>query len=467
MKKTAFLLAVLIILNSICFSASANEEVSVLIPDYQVIIDDSLVYYADSLYPFLNYKGITYIPMTFEYARALNLTTGWLEGTAFMVAYNPCDDKLPVYETTANKKYNTAVVPEGYNVYVNGKKIDNSKSEYPLLNFRGVTYFPATWEYAVDNFGWKISFENNTFRINTDNNTAFRYELIEKRENEAILSLYYEKEIPLGGGRFNYDYITEHYSLDYSTGNMVQLDNYVPSENNVQNTKIDVTVNDGYVYYKEQKLEGVYIEEAKNDYVKPDDVVEAGYTVSAYTSSVYLPLEVVDLNIYTYNYGLNGNRGRKENHTFIKSSDTLIPLGLFKTVENVYELNGDIYFNIANYAQTTFRHYLQNRKLWKLSKEGELKEISYGDYNSIKIIGKANGKLYLKCLWAPENHMDYAPYSVSLVNDGYYTFDGEGIRLVSPYVYSDFDIVSGNGEIFAVNNAADKIAKCEINGEYY
>lgn len=467
MKKVAFLVSVIFILNCLSFSVSADNKVTVQIPDYQVIIDDSLVYYADSLYPFLNYKGITYIPMTFEYARALNLTTGWLEGTAFMVAYNPCDDKLPVYETTVNKKYNTAVVPTGYDIYVNAKKIDNGSSEYPLLNFRGVTYFPATWEYAVDNFGWKISFENNTFKINTENNTAFRYELIEKRENDAVLSLYYDKETLQQDGSFDYDYVTEYYSLDYSAGNMVQLFDYVEKENNIQNTKFDVTVNDGYVYYKEQKLEGVYIEEAKNDYVKPDDVLKAEYTVSAYTSSVYLPLEVVDINIYTYSYGENGNWGRKENHTFIKSNDTLIPLGLFKTVENVYELNGDIYFNTVDYAQTTFRHYLQNRKLWRLSKDGELTQINYGEYNSIKIIGKANGRLYLKCLWAPENHMDYAPYSVSLVNDGYYTFDGEGIRLVSPYVYSDFDIVSDKGDIFAVNNVADKITKCEINGEYY
>ena len=159
MKKMALLVSVLLILNSFSFSASANDKVSVLIPDYQVIIDDSLVYYADSLYPFLNYKGITYIPMTYEYARALNLTTGWLEGTAFMVAYNPCNDKLPVYETTANKKYNAAVVPKGYNVYVNGKKIDNNIQEYPVLNFRNVTYFPLTWDYITNELEWTYSFD--------------------------------------------------------------------------------------------------------------------------------------------------------------------------------------------------------------------------------------------------------------------------------------------------------------------
>lgn len=467
MKKLIILLSMLLILNCFCFSAMADDNVSVLIPDYQIIIDDSLIYYADSLYPFLNYKGITYIPMTFEYARALNLTTGWLEGTAFMVAYNPCNDKLPVYETTANQKYNTAVVPTGYNIYVNAKKIDNAKSEYPLLNFRGVTYFPATWEYAVDNFGWKLSFEDNIFKINTENNTAYRYKLIENRENDAVLSLYYDKETLLEDGSVEYDYITEYYSLDYKTGNMVLLGDYVPNENNIQNNKFDVTVDDGYVYHNGQKLEGIYIREASKDYVKPEDVTEEGYTVNAWTSDIYLPLKVIDVRVYTYSYGKYSNGGRKEGHTFIEANGKLIPLGPYKTVENVCELGEDIYFNTVDYAQTTFRHYLQNRKMWKLSKEGELKEIRYGEYNSIKIIGKANDKLYLKCLWSPENHMDYAPYSVSLVNDGYHTFDGEGIRLVLPYIYSDFDIVSPEGDIFAVNNVADKITKCEINGEYY
>ena len=70
-------------------------------------------------------------------------------------------------------------------------------------------------------------------------------------------------------------------------------------------------------------------------------------------------------------------------------------------------------------------------------------------------------------MWSPENYMDYAPYSVSLINDGYYTFDGKGIKFISPYIYSDFDIVSPKGDIYAVNNKCEKITKCEINPEYY
>ncbi|MBE7050278.1 MAG: hypothetical protein E7394_05840 [Ruminococcaceae bacterium] len=470
MKRLILLTVVVFtVLCSMNFSVSADSStVLATIPDYQIVIDNSSVYYSDSLYPFLNYKGITYLPMTYEYARAMNLTTGWLEGTAFMVAYNPCDDGLPVYEATTNQKYNYALVPTDYDVYVNGKKSNNASQEYPLINFRGVTYFPLTWEYAVENFGWHISFENNIFNIYTENNTADRWSVEEKRKNDAVLSFYYGKEIPSDDGNINHDWITEYYSLDYNTGNLIQLYDYTQKEsNNQNNTQFDVTVDDGYVYYNGQKLDDIYVTEASKDYVKPDDVIESQYDVSAFTSDLYTPLEVVDVRVNTYNYGENSSWGRKENYTYIKTNNGLISLGLYKTVENVYELDGNIYFNTVDYGQTIFRHYLQNRKMWKLSKDGQLTEISYADYNSIKIIGKANEKLYLKCMWSPENHMEDAPFSVSLVNDGYYIFDGEGIRFISPYIYSDFDIVTNDGNIFAVNNVLDKIIKCEINPEYY
>lgn len=446
-----------------------NNAVSAVIPDYQIVIDDSSVYYADSIYPFLNYKGITYLPMTYEYSRAMNLTTGWLKGSAFMVAYQPSDEALPLYETTTNKKYNIADIPTGYNVYVNAKKVDNETAEYPILNFRGITYFPLTWEYVFEEFGWDLSFEENVLRINTEKNTDKRWSLVEKRENDAVLQLYDCQEISLGDGNFKSEFIMEYYNLDYKTGEITKLADYTPPETKkYSNEQIEVSVkDDGYVYYKENKLEDIYIEEAKSDFVKPDNVERTEYFVSASLSDVSSPLNVVSISVYTANYGKEGSWERQENYSFLKVDNSLISLGIHTNVENVYELEGNIFFNTVEYVRTISSHLLQNKKMWKLSKDGKLTEIRYGEYNSIIIIGKANNKLYLKCLWSPENYLKYAPYSVSLVNDGYHTFDGEGITFVSPYVYSDFDIVSGDGNIFAVNNKLDKIIKCEINPGYY
>lgn len=59
------------------FAAAKNTQVDVIIPDYSVTIDNSLIYYADSLYPFINYGGITYFPMTYDYCRAMNLAVSW------------------------------------------------------------------------------------------------------------------------------------------------------------------------------------------------------------------------------------------------------------------------------------------------------------------------------------------------------------------------------------------------------
>ncbi len=47
-------------------------------------------------------------------------------------------------------------------VRVNGKTVDNSREQYPLLLFRDVTYFPLTWRFAVEEFGWSYHFDGES-----------------------------------------------------------------------------------------------------------------------------------------------------------------------------------------------------------------------------------------------------------------------------------------------------------------
>ncbi len=56
-----------------------------------------------------------------------------------------------------NARKQTARIADG-KITVNGKVIDNSKEEFPLLVFRDVTYFPLTWRFAVSEFGWDYRF---------------------------------------------------------------------------------------------------------------------------------------------------------------------------------------------------------------------------------------------------------------------------------------------------------------------
>ena len=87
MKKTFIIFgAVFILVTSMQFAVSAKQsekEISVVIPDYEIMLDDASVYYYDSLYPFLNYKGVTYFPATFEYCKSMDLACGFIENEAF------------------------------------------------------------------------------------------------------------------------------------------------------------------------------------------------------------------------------------------------------------------------------------------------------------------------------------------------------------------------------------------------
>ena len=49
-----------------------------------------------------------------------------------------------------------AVLPN-FQIQFNGKDIDNNSETYPLLVFRDITYFPLTWRFLVDSFGWTSS----------------------------------------------------------------------------------------------------------------------------------------------------------------------------------------------------------------------------------------------------------------------------------------------------------------------
>ena len=118
-KKLIVTLAAALMLTGASASAAKTEKV--IIPDYECLINDASVYYADSVYPLISFRNITYFPMTYEYCRALGLTSQWVEGKGLYIAYSPSSQNtLPVYGTQNNSKTDKAVIPD-YPIYINGK----------------------------------------------------------------------------------------------------------------------------------------------------------------------------------------------------------------------------------------------------------------------------------------------------------------------------------------------------------
>lgn len=153
---------------------AAGRTVQVSLPAHAVTLNGQTVSSDYSRYPFLVYKDITYFPMTYYDCRLLGVSTSWTREDGLSIKKD--EDGLSQYvrevQSDKNARTQQAQVAEGL-IKVNGKVIDNSSEEYPILFFRNVTYFPLTWRFAVEEFGWDYKFDNDAGLIITNPSATF------------------------------------------------------------------------------------------------------------------------------------------------------------------------------------------------------------------------------------------------------------------------------------------------------
>ncbi len=138
----------------------AADAVQVTLPSFPIELNGQVVDNQYSQYPLIVYKNITYFPMTYYDCRFLGLETTWNKQDGLKVSLSNLSGAYHQQKTTTkNSQTATARIADG-KVSVNGKTIDNSKEDYPLLSFRNVAYFPLTWRFAVKEFGWQYHYDN-------------------------------------------------------------------------------------------------------------------------------------------------------------------------------------------------------------------------------------------------------------------------------------------------------------------
>ena len=147
------------------------KSAPVTIPNFPVTVNGQTMESTYNQYPLLLYKDITYFPMAYDYARFLGVKANWYEtcreygGKSVLfvgVAEERAKELQIISAKTPNQKRYTATVAEygiALNTIIAKKFLNNLKEEYPILNFRGVTYFPLTWRFAVEEFGWNYSYD--------------------------------------------------------------------------------------------------------------------------------------------------------------------------------------------------------------------------------------------------------------------------------------------------------------------
>lgn len=166
-KMLVLLLAIVMLLPTVSVSA---KETAVL-PAFDVHFNGNKVESDFREYPLLVYKDITYFPMTYFDSRHLGIVAEWNgETNTLNISKENINSILSAYKSENKNNASNSVTICNFNVIVNGKTIDNKTEPYPLLTFRDVTYFPLTWRFAVDEFGWEYSFDHeNGLNINSAN----------------------------------------------------------------------------------------------------------------------------------------------------------------------------------------------------------------------------------------------------------------------------------------------------------
>lgn len=142
------------------------ETATVTIPEFPVTINGEIFdsYYNE--YPLIVYKDITYFPMTYENSRFLGLKANWYDSTKtlFIGVAEESSQELKTYKRTEKNLSSYQATIPNYKIALNAifqaDFIDNMQEEFPILNFRNVTYFPLTWRFAVEEFGWTYSWDN-------------------------------------------------------------------------------------------------------------------------------------------------------------------------------------------------------------------------------------------------------------------------------------------------------------------
>ncbi|NQX70357.1 DUF5050 domain-containing protein [Paenibacillus alba] len=141
-------------------SRAADVSVRVTLPDFAVNLNGHTVENQYRKYPLLVYHDITYFPMTWYDTRLLGLEANWSTSEGLNIKESRVTSSyMPYKSESRNAAAYAAEVPASV-VTINGKKIDNSKEEYPLLSFRDVTYFPLTWGFAHNEFGWDYQWDD-------------------------------------------------------------------------------------------------------------------------------------------------------------------------------------------------------------------------------------------------------------------------------------------------------------------
>ena len=443
-----------------CSDASALESVQVRLLPAISVIDDISVYNPAVEYPVLSYNDITYLPLTYELCARLGIAVGFDASSGF---YAASYEGLPyAFEAdgvfgaeTVNLPWEeyTAYIPE-YPVYLNGVRLDNFKEEYPFLNFRGVTYLPLTYRFATEELDLNVNRTSEGGLYLYKNNTR-KHAYFGKSNSEGVnITVNTAVSTVIGKNEYGSEILTDKYCYDryrllFESGYAV----YIGSSENASDGDYPdmelyplcekVKLENGVLFYEDTELMNFSGTNAVGQYSREYVFGDVSFIVSN-VSFGNAPAPYTSHSEYI----------------FVKKTDGTERLEQWDVNNNfsaVYKDGSGGYYLCSDYYSPTGASRWSNdfACIYRYTPDGDFREVTVKDTNSVKAIGVHGTKLYVKAMYYSSDKSAVINMSVpiSTVNSGFYEIDSADgkVRKLYPYISGEV-FLSDSGSLYCLTD---------------
>ncbi len=436
MKKFIVTLFALVIMSVPAFAFEVK------VPDFDVNISGKIFDYKATEYPLLVYKDITYFPMTYGYIHMLGLTSSWVDG-AFYLSYCPPDYQWSDEPAPAGQPVDAldAQIAQ-YPIYINGKLLDNSKEEYPVLNARDITYFPMTWRFAVDEFGMRYDWNGTLYLDGTSGQSG--HPLLHVEDGKIYFDSSITENRRTEEGYWGFSTVgSKNYVFDTASGTFSEIDSlpyYKPWLDDRVDEKMSIDGN--MLMYEDIALEDI------SDYLDTERQREDTEGVQTFCTEYRLGCGKLLLHVemdYASKYANPHAIGLRYSHFIIDADRSVTKLpepetGLVYYIDSHEYAGGRQYIGLRTLRSIGGgSHMLQSYNVFVLNDDNSLTPITDADHGSIMLLGQINGRPVALATWKIEYE------GVSAVNDGYFYIEPDGsLTKFYPYVYAEEMAVADN-----------------------
>ncbi len=140
------------------YTSSSRQATYLSLPAYPINLNGEMIDNAHLEYPFLTYKGITYMPLTYNLTRCLGIETSWTAETGLKVdVTNVSSEYNPQLKKRQNAKRVKAQAPQ-YQVLVNDTPLSGDDT-YPCFVYNNIVYLPLTTELAENELNLSLQYD--------------------------------------------------------------------------------------------------------------------------------------------------------------------------------------------------------------------------------------------------------------------------------------------------------------------